>query len=168
MSIESFIHTVYEAAVAALIGILNTHEFDQQRYSTWTTPDPAARRALANSMREFWQKTRSIPLVERWYRTMLDDAAGSARWLEAAGGIIQREGDQFNPQREPDTLPMKGGPLRLGRDPSVTTLLLPRPDSSNRSKSPGHRTTRSSQRPARWVPSWRPGIHRRHCHCSRT
>ena len=40
MSIESFVHPVYEAAVAALIGILNTHEFDQQRYSTWTTPDP--------------------------------------------------------------------------------------------------------------------------------
>ena len=112
--------------LAGLIGILNTHEFDKQRYYAWTTPDPAARGPSRIRCASSGKKRDSIPLVERWYRTLLDDAAGSARWLEAAGGIIQREGDQFNPQREPDTLPMKGEPLRVGRDPSVTTLLLRR------------------------------------------
>ena len=40
-------------------------------------------------MRQFWERTRSVPLVERWYKTLLDDSAGPARWLEAAGGIVQ-------------------------------------------------------------------------------
>jgi len=123
---ERFVHSVYEAAFAALIGILKTHEFDNQRFYGWRTPDHAARQALADSIRRFWEKTRSVPLVERWYRTLLDDSAGSARWLEAAGGIVQPDVEQGMPFPEPGTRPMKGEPLRVGRDPSVTALMLRR------------------------------------------
>jgi len=123
---QCFVHPVYEAAFAALIGILKTHEFDDKRMYAWRTPDHAERRALADSIRWFWEKTRSIPLVERWYRTLLDDSAGPARWLEAAGGIIQPDLPAGTPFPEPGPQPMKGQPLRAGRDPSVTALMLRR------------------------------------------
>ena len=126
-SVQRFVHPVYEAAFAALIGILKTREFENQRMYGWRTLDPAARKALAGSIRQFWEKTRSVPLVERWYQMLLDDSAGPARWLEAAGGIVQpvvEEGG--NPFPKPGTRPMKGEPLRTGRDPSVTALMIRR------------------------------------------
>ena len=79
------------------IGILQTREFDNQRFYGWSTADPAARKALAGSIRQFWEKTRSVPLAERWYRTLLDDSAGPARWLEAAAGIVQRDPEPGTP-----------------------------------------------------------------------
>jgi len=109
-----------------LIGILKTHEFDNQRFYGWRTPDHAARQALADSIRKFWEKTRLVPLVERWYRTLLDDSAGSARWLEAAREIVQPDVPEGTPYPEPGPQPMKGQPLRVGRDPSVTALMLRR------------------------------------------
>ncbi|MEJ7636664.1 MAG: hypothetical protein WKF75_01435 [Singulisphaera sp.] len=57
---------------------------------------------------------------------MLDDSAGSARWLEAAGGIVQPDVAEGMPVPKPGTQPMKGEPLRVGRDPSVTDLMLRR------------------------------------------
>ena len=86
-----FVHPVYEAAFAALLGILETHEFDQYRSYGFKAAEPAERKSLAGALRQFWQRTRSIPLCERWYRTLLDDSAGPGRWLEAAGG------DRFSP-----------------------------------------------------------------------
>ena len=124
--LERFVHPVYEAAFAALIGILKTREFDKYRSYGWKTVDPAARKALAGSMRQFWEKTRSVPLVERWYQTLLDDSAGPARWLEAAGGIVQPDVAPGMPYPKPGTRPMKGEPFRVGRDPSVTALMLRR------------------------------------------
>ena len=85
-SIKRFVHPVHEAAFDALTRILKTGEFANRRFYGWKTADPAARKALADSIRRFWEKTRSVPLVERWYRTLLDDSAGPPRWLEAAGG----------------------------------------------------------------------------------
>jgi hypothetical protein len=126
ISIDRFVHPVYEAAFAALIGILKTREFDNQRPYGWRHLEPAARKGLASSMRKFWEKTRSIPLAERWYRTLLDDSAGSDRWLEAAGGIVQPEVADGMSRPKRGTGPMQGESLRAGRDPSVTALLLRR------------------------------------------
>ena len=126
MSILRFVHPVYEAAFAALTGILQTSELENQRFYGWKTPDSAARKALTASIRQFWEKTRSISLIERWYRTLLDDAAGPARWLEAAAGIVRPDVTDGTLFPEPGTRPMKGEPLRVGRDPSVTTLMLRR------------------------------------------
>jgi hypothetical protein len=123
---ERFVHPVYEAAVSALIGIINTHEFNDRRVSNWRTTDQSARKALADAMRQFWQKTRLVPLVERRYRTLLDDSAGPVRWLEAAAALVQPgipEGMQF---AAPGARTMKGEPLRSGRDPSITVLMLRR------------------------------------------
>jgi hypothetical protein len=126
MSRERFVHPVYEAAFAALVRILETNEFEGYRFYAWKTADPAARKALAGALRQFWQATRSIPLVERWYRTLLDDSAGPGRWLEAAEGIIQHDVPRGSSARKRGTRPMKGESLRTGRDPSVSALLLRR------------------------------------------
>ena len=125
-SVRRFVHPVHEAAFSALVGILKTREFDERRTYSWSKPDPAARKALADSMRQFWEKTRSIPLPERWYRTLLDDAAGPARWLEAAGEIVRPD---VKPDANPAAVgphPMNGASLRVGREPSVTALMLRR------------------------------------------
>ena len=135
-SVDSFIHLVHEAAFAALTRILQTNEFENQRFYGWKQADPATRKALASSIRQFWEKTRSIPLVERWYRTLLDDSAGSARWLEAAGGITQMEVEAGMLFPKPGTRPMLGEALRVGRDPSVTALLLRRAGEVERSGVP--------------------------------
>ncbi len=135
MSVDSFVHPVVEAAVAALIGILETGQFEPLRYFGGTPPDPAARRALANEMREYWKKTHSehwkkthsMPLVvELWYRTLLDDSAGMYEWNGAANRIVQPDVKPGAPTPEPGTGPLEGESLRVGRDPSVTALMLRR------------------------------------------
>jgi hypothetical protein len=135
-SIDRFVHPVHEAAFAALIGILKTREFDDRRSFGWKTADSAARKALAASLRQFWEKTRSVPLVDRWYRTLLDDSAGSARWLEAAGGIVQPDVEEGMPYPKPGTRPFKGEPLRVGREPSVAALMLRRAGQIERTGDP--------------------------------
>ncbi len=135
-SIGHFVHPVHEAAFDALIGILKTGEFQNERPYGWRTVDPAARKALAGKIRQFWEKTRSIPLVERWYRTLLDDSAGSTRWLEAAGAIVSPDVEEGMPFPKPGTRPMKGEPLRVGRDPSVTALMLRRAGQIERTGDP--------------------------------
>jgi len=126
MTIECFVHPVHEAAFAALIGILETRQFDEHRFYGWKSPDPAARKALASSIRQFWEKTRSVPRIEQWYRTLLDDSAGTPPWLEAAGRIVAPDVEEGMPLPKPGTRPMRGEPLRVGRNPSVTALMLRR------------------------------------------
>ncbi|WP_406698713.1 hypothetical protein V5E97_07485 [Singulisphaera sp. Ch08] len=123
---NQFVHPVSEAAFAALIGILKTQAFADQRLYGWKSLDLAARKALAGSIRQFWEKTRSISLPERWYRTLADDSAGQAGWLEAAAGIVSSDVAEGMPVPKPGTRPLKGEPLRTGRDPSVTALMLRR------------------------------------------
>jgi hypothetical protein len=135
-SLQRFVHPVSEAAIAALIGILKTHEFDDRRFSGWTSHDPAARKALAASIRQYWEKTRSVPLVERWYRTLRDDSAGPARWLEAAVGIVEPQIAPGMPRPKRGTQPMPGEPLRGGRDPSVTALITRRVTDIERTANP--------------------------------
>ncbi len=140
MSIDHFVHPVHEAAFAALIRILHTNEFANLRSYGWKPVPLAERKAQADSIRQFWEKTRSIPLVERWYRTLLDDSATQARWLEAAGGIISMDFEEGMPYPKPGSRPMKGESLRTGRDPSVTVLMLRRASQIARTGNP--RTSR--------------------------
>jgi|GEM_PF-3463045 len=67
LSFPRRIHPVYEAAFAALVGILKTREFDTQRLSGDKPADPAARKDLATAIRQFWQKTRSVPIGEHGF-----------------------------------------------------------------------------------------------------
>lgn len=135
-SVGRLVHPVYEPAFSALVGILKTGEFANRRPYRGSNDDPAARKALADSMRQFWEKTRAIPLTERWYRTLLDDAAEPARWLEAAGEIVRPELKQGRPTSEAGPHPMQGASLRVGRDPSVTDLMLRRARQIDRTGAP--------------------------------
>jgi hypothetical protein len=44
----------------------------------------------AAEYRAYWQKYKSVPLIERWYGTLLDDQAGRKQWLQAAKNILSR------------------------------------------------------------------------------
>ena len=134
--LECFVHPVYQTAIRALTANLKTTEFNDPRFHTLRSVDSASRRALAGAIRQFWEKNRSVALVDRWYRTLLDDAAGPERWLEAAQGIISPVVERGAPFPKPGTRPMQGEPLRIGRDPSVTVLLLRRARDIERTGNP--------------------------------
>lgn len=125
MDISSYVHPVGEAVFSALVGILKTNEFESQRTYGWNTPTQASRKSLAEAMRQYWERNRTTPLAERWYKLLLDDAAGPSRWLEAAGGIVSPDSPPGFPAK-PGTLPGRGEPLRDGRTPSVTELMIRR------------------------------------------
>ena len=125
-SIERFVHPVREVAFSAVIRILKTREFENQGFSRWKKDDPTSRKALASSIRQLWEKTRSIPLIERWYGTLLDDSAGSTRWLQVAGSIVAPVVVEGMPFPKPGTRPMRGEELRTKQDPSITDLILRR------------------------------------------
>ena len=139
------VHSVYEAELAALDGLLQSGEFrdrrPQPRPDDWT-----GRKALAQSIRSFWLKNHSTPILDRWYAMLRDDSAGRDRWLEAAGGIVQAANDNRPPgfgafmaatrPRPPDAPPMKGEVLRSRRDPSVSELLARRVADIARSHNP--------------------------------
>jgi hypothetical protein len=71
---------------------------------------------------------------------LLDDSAGPARWLEAAGGIVLPVVEEGMPFPRPGTRPLQGEALRAGRDPSVTALMLRRAGQIERTGDP--QTTR--------------------------
>ena len=83
----------HEAAYTALSGILKTSFFG----AASTGDNLSARgaegreRRSPTQVRAYWEKNRAVPLVERWYRTLADDDAGPAEWLQAAGNIVQPE-----------------------------------------------------------------------------
>ena len=95
---------------------------------------PRAANAWPQAARALWEKNRAVPLVERWYRTLRDDSAGPARWLEAATGLVQPPGrgapfmGYFTVRRpgQPQPEALMGEPLRKRRDPSVSELLARR------------------------------------------
>ena len=63
---------------------------DRSDYTLMQTAE--GRKRLAGAARAWWEKHRAMPLIERWYRTLLDDSAGPDRWLEAADGLVQPPG----------------------------------------------------------------------------
>lgn len=94
---------------------------------------PLSREARADRIQEYWDKNKHIPLVERWYRTLADDQAGSMAWLDAATSITQPKlaqgpapGAVFVQGLQPPDRPLKGEPLREGHAPTVTELLTRR------------------------------------------
>ena len=128
MTIDCTIHTVQEAEFDALSQILRTSEFGNLRqvFLRKTSADPAAKKAAAETIRKSWEKVRSVPMIERWYRTLLDDNADPGRWNEAAALIALPESEWGWPSSRTAGLPPRGEALRVGRDPSVTDLMIRR------------------------------------------
>ena len=129
------IHRADEAAFAALSGILRTSSFAAREGQPGARP---SRRDMADRIEAYWRDARGVPLVERWYRKLADDAAGPAAWLEAAGLIAEPEnvevlaaGGPFvvteTRALPPGTAPrLRGEPLREGHEPTVSELMLRR------------------------------------------
>jgi hypothetical protein len=131
-SIDRTVLPVSEALLSALGGILETTEF-RDSGSALREGGIGPRKALANLVRTFWVNNRGIPLAERRYRTLLDDAAGLYRWLDAAREIVEPISTSVTVgwtadvrPRKPAPPPMKGEELRSRRDPSVSELLARR------------------------------------------
>jgi hypothetical protein len=127
MEVEYRVHPVVEPEFVAITGLLKSNQFSRVQ------ADMAARKALAQSMRAFWNANRSLPLNERWYRTLRDDAAGSRRWTEAAANIVLPSDAALQPifgghtiLPPPTAAPMLGEELRARRDPSVAELIARR------------------------------------------
>ena len=102
--------------------------------------EPIDKNALADRIQEYWDKNKAIPILERWYRTLANDKAGAAAWLEAAGSITRAENPQGQPRAAlfveglvppaPQGKPrLQGDPLREGHSPTVTELLIRRIES---------------------------------------
>jgi len=125
-----YIHPVTDVIYAALIEILQTKSFMEQGADFSELRTPAGRKRLASTIRVYWEKNRAVPLAERWYRTLLDDSAGTDRWLDAAQMITlasattPRAFPGFvvapGPGRPPAIM---GEALRSRRDPSVSDLM---------------------------------------------
>ncbi|MCL2430694.1 MAG: hypothetical protein FWD12_15835, partial [Alphaproteobacteria bacterium] len=122
-----YANPVAESVYAALRRILQTERFmaDGTDYTQMETAE--GRKELARAARAWWEKNRAWPLVERWYRTLLDDSAGADRWLEAASGLVKPPGGwpSSGPGQRPPKA-MMGDPLRKLRRTSVSELLARR------------------------------------------
>jgi hypothetical protein len=143
---ECFVHPVHEAAFEALRSILRTgRSFNTWPTRAWLSVDPPGRKEIAGEMRQFWEKNRSVAVVDRWYRTLLDDSAGPNGWLAAAEGLIQPVDATGGRVPEPGSGPMQGEALGPERHRSVTALLvrraaqMERPGDAQSSDSPGLR-----------------------------
>ena len=143
---ECFVHPVHEAAFEALRSILRTgRSFNTWPTRAWLSVDPPGRKEIAGEMRQFWEKNRSVAMVDRWYRTLLDDTAGPDGWLEAAEGLIHPVDATGEQAPAAGTRPMLGEALGPERHRSVTALLVRRaaqmepPGDDQSSDSPGFR-----------------------------
>ncbi len=126
---------VFRAAYLALRRILKSESFMDAMSSDFIALETAdGRKRLAQAARAFWEKNASVPLVERWYRSLRDDSAGPARWIEAASGLVQPTGRAAPPMvylniRKPGLAELgapRGELLRKLRNPSVSELLARR------------------------------------------
>ena len=82
----------HEAAYTALTGILKTSFFGAASTGdNLSARGLEGRKAVADSVRAYWEKNRGVPLVERWYRTLADELAAPGEWLQAASNIVQHE-----------------------------------------------------------------------------
>ena len=98
---ECFVHPVYEPAFEALRRILQTGQFDVWQVDAHRKIDPPGRKEIASEMRRFWEKNRSVALVDRWYRTLLDDSARPDVWREAAGAYSAGRRERASRRRNP-------------------------------------------------------------------
>jgi hypothetical protein len=130
---DRFIHYVHQPAYHALTAILKTRVIPGATGATAWDNDPAARRRKAAAIRAYWEQNRGVPELERYYRTLADDAATPAQWLDAAEALAQpadvkgRGGAYSIPYRPYGKVPPpRGEPLRGRRDPGVTALMARR------------------------------------------
>jgi len=126
---------VHEAAYAALANILHRDFFETASTGdNLTLRGAEGRRALAATIRDYWERYGDMALHDRWYATLEDDHAGSVEWVRAAASIVTPANLQVSRSSmvgvvrttDPDApMEMRGAPLR-GRSPSVTELLARR------------------------------------------
>jgi hypothetical protein len=116
---------VYNDAMIALRGILNLPL--DVLYPSWLSPGHTreGRRQLADKIREYWTKYRSMSLHERWYAILRDDRADERLWLEAAGQIVHRSSDSGIVGKN-GVGALQGEDLRGKTEPSVSELLRTR------------------------------------------
>jgi hypothetical protein len=136
---DRFVSPTINAIIPAVDGLMKASVpgiTSDMRYR----PDEAKRRALAAAYRKYWEANRAVPLAERYYRILADDAAGD-RWLEAARALTVPTLDasgrpRYVPPGQPP-LAALGEPLRQARDPSITALMIRRTeDLARRATSP--------------------------------
>jgi hypothetical protein len=133
---DRFIHYVHQPAYHALTAILKTRVIPGATGAMTWDNDPAARRREAAAIRAYWEQNRGVPELERYYRTLADDAATPAQWLDAAEALAQpadvrgRGGVYTIPPRPGGKVPPpRGEPYRNRKDPSITALMARRVES---------------------------------------
>ena len=124
--------TVDHAAYSALQAILQTETFGPAS-DTANRGGEGHAKAIAAEVRQFWANSKGKTPSQRWFDTLADDDAGPARWVEAAGHIVEaadveRRGQWITmPLRRPGEVPaMKGEVLRSKKNPSVSDLIAKR------------------------------------------
>ena len=142
----AYVHPVTDAVYRALVGVLKANRFLEDGDESAARRTPEGRKRLAAAMRVYWEKNREIKLEERWYGALLDDSAGTDRWLEAAAGIVQPAGENrppytgrvysFKPLKAGEVPALKGDPLRSRHVPSVSDLMARRAMDILRSANP--------------------------------
>lgn len=123
---ERYPVSVAGAAHAALVDILHTSEFGP-------ISGASLDRAGAAALQAYWNKYKSVSAPERWYRTLADDRAAPAQWLDAAHEI-SRPGNEVAqggwlvtlPAPAGAAVPPHGEVLRRGHAPSVSALMARR------------------------------------------
>lgn len=127
---------VHEAAYVALSTILDTSAFS----ATATGDDLSARglegrKAVVAALRAHAAKWKGVPIEERWFRVLADDAAKPAQWIEAATSAtvpsnvtMVRSSMVFSTTMTTSGPPtgLKGEVLRKHVGPSMTELLVKR------------------------------------------
>ena len=154
---------VYQTVHSALTGILKTRVIPGATGSPWVN-DPAARKREAEAIRAYWVKVRAVPIPERYYRILADDASTKAQWLDAAEALAQpadvqgRGGSYSIPYRVGGKVPVpRGEPLRDRKGPSVTDLMARRAESLDPPRGPVenfgvYEANRMANFLARWDP----------------
>ena len=136
---ERDVLTVYEAAYVALSGVLDMSFFSPASTAdNLTARGGAGRIAVGKQVREYWNKWKGVPLVERQYRMFADDKLDADMWMTAAYQITQPTNVTTVPSSSidqwvsttalpPNTKPtLRGEALRGKTSPSVTALFLRR------------------------------------------
>jgi hypothetical protein len=130
---------VREPAYVALENILETGEFELERYATETTQEKQERcRRAADAMRQYWNKYQGLSREERLFSILKDDRA---QLVQAASILVQPTNQLIVllhrytvwsavPWKLPISLddhsPMYGESLRSRTNPSVTDLFVDR------------------------------------------
>jgi hypothetical protein len=127
--------SVGDAAYSTLTVILKTNTFGPVTEHGYHFSKGGNRGDAVRELREFWQRSKDLPEMERAFQILADDQATETQWLEAAAKLV-------NPVRQADALrlpeiarhmlpigPAAGINLANKQAPSITELLVRRADS---------------------------------------